>query len=126
MNSLPIFRGRRRQHGYGIGGLFSSLFRSAIPLLKKGAVAVGKEALKTGAHVMNDVIQGRNGGEALRERSLDSVKKLGKKAVHKVIKPKTSHPVIIPAEAVIASTRKRKKQSRSSKRKKAKHSDIFG
>ena len=40
------YRGVRFQRGYGIGGIFKSLARYAIPLFKQGAKVVGKRALQ--------------------------------------------------------------------------------
>jgi hypothetical protein len=48
------------QHGYGISGIFKSLARYAIPILKKTAKAVGRRALKVGAQVAQDVADGEN------------------------------------------------------------------
>ena len=48
------------QRGYGLGGLLKGLFRAAVPLLKQGAKVVGRTALKTGAQVAGDVLQGQN------------------------------------------------------------------
>ena len=45
------FRGARIQRGYGIGGIFKSLARIAIPLFKRGAKAVGKRALQAATEV---------------------------------------------------------------------------
>ena len=47
-HGLPGFQGSRFQRGHGLGSLFKGLFRLATPLLKKGAVELGKTALKTG------------------------------------------------------------------------------
>ena len=47
-HGLPGFQGSRFQRGYGLGSLFKGLIRMASPLLKKGAIALGKTALKTG------------------------------------------------------------------------------
>ena len=52
-------RGGRMQRGYGIGGMFKSLARIAIPLFKRGATAVGKRALKAATEVGQDVLEGK-------------------------------------------------------------------
>ena len=59
--NLPFFVGARVQRGHGLGNLFGSLLRSAMPLIKRGAVALGKRALTTGMRVAGDVTwqQGR-------------------------------------------------------------------
>ena len=48
------------QHGYGIGGIFKSLARYAIPIFKKTAKVVGRRALMAGAQVAQDVAGGEN------------------------------------------------------------------
>jgi hypothetical protein len=57
--NIAGYRGARFQRGYGIGGIFKSLARYAIPLFKKGAKVVGKRALQTATEVGQDVIQGK-------------------------------------------------------------------
>lgn len=79
------YKGRRRQRGYGLGSVFSSLFRRVAPLLKRGAMTLGKQALKTGVNVANDVLQGDNIGEAFKNRATASAKRLGRKALQKAI-----------------------------------------
>ncbi|MED5363038.1 MAG: hypothetical protein VX790_02535, partial [Bacteroidota bacterium] len=58
--NLPAFHGVRVQRGYGLGGLLKGLFRAAVPLFKQGAKTVGRTALKTGAKVAKDVLQGQD------------------------------------------------------------------
>ena len=53
-------RGARIQRGYGIGGIFKSLARIAIPLFKSGAKAIGKRALQAATEVGQDVLEGKN------------------------------------------------------------------
>jgi hypothetical protein len=54
------FLGVRMQRGYGIGGIFKSLARYAIPLFKQGAKVVGKRALQAATEVGQDILQGKN------------------------------------------------------------------
>jgi hypothetical protein len=56
----PVLAGRRYQRGHGLGSIFGGLFKAAMPLLKKGAKTIGREALKTGLNIVGDVVQGRN------------------------------------------------------------------
>jgi hypothetical protein len=46
----------RMQRGNGIGYFFGGLLRFVKPILYSGAKAVGKEALKTGAHIITDIL----------------------------------------------------------------------
>jgi hypothetical protein len=48
----PVFAGRRYQRGHGLGSIFGGLFKAAMPLLKKGAKTLEREALKTGSLVL--------------------------------------------------------------------------
>ena len=58
--ALPYFTGARVQRGHGFGSLFSGLLRSVAPLIRRGAVALGKRALTTGAQIASDVVAGQN------------------------------------------------------------------
>ena len=83
---LPAFHGVRVQRGYGLGRLLKGLFRAAVPLLKQGARAVGRTALKTGARVANDMLQGQNLKSSLKTRGLQARQELQNKAKKKVAK----------------------------------------
>ena len=47
-HGLSEFQGTRFQRGHRLGGMFKGLWHLATPLLKKGAVKLGKTALRTG------------------------------------------------------------------------------
>lgn len=116
-NGLPCYRGAVLQRGYGIGGFFAKLFRSAMPFLISGAKAVGKEALRTGTMVANDVLSGENFKSSLKTRAKETGKKLARKAIDK-------------ADEMIGRgklKRKRKAANRliSSKARKVQGRDIF-
>jgi len=72
---MKVYRGGRRQRGYGIGGLFSSFFRKASPFLKNSALSAGRNALNLANNVIEDVERGGN--------VLKSLKKHGEKAAMK-------------------------------------------
>ena len=58
--ALPYFVGARYQRSHGLGNLFGGLLRSAMPLIKRGAVALGREPLKTGVRIADDVLSGQS------------------------------------------------------------------
>ena len=64
----PVFVGSRIQRGHGIGSIFSGLFKAAAPLLKRGAKAIGKQALSTGMELASDLIEGKNFKTAAKSR----------------------------------------------------------
>lgn len=57
---MNVFHGQQIQKGYGLGGIFTSLAKSALPLLKKGAMALGKTALQTGVKLAQDRLAGKD------------------------------------------------------------------
>ena len=80
-----VYVGSRYQRGHGFGGFLGGLLRSVLPYLKSGARFVGKEALKTGIIVIEDIEnKGVGFNEALKERSKESIKNLKRKAVEKM------------------------------------------
>ena len=81
---IPVFEGARYQRGYGLGSIFGSLFKSAIPLLKSGAKSLGKEALKTGVAIGQDVLSGENIKTASKRRVRQSAKKVAQNSLRKL------------------------------------------
>jgi len=55
-----FYAGSSYQKGYGIGSWLGGLFRSVLPILRSGAIAVGKEAARAASHVLADVAAGDN------------------------------------------------------------------
>ena len=81
---IPYFAGPAYQRGHGIGSLFRGLFRFAMPLLKQGAKAVGRQALQTGIEVAGDMLENRPIKESLRTRVREAGSSLRTKAENKV------------------------------------------
>lgn len=77
--------GAQFQRGRGIGSFLGGLFRAAVPLLKRGGLAIGKELLNSGARVLGDIGDGIGSKEALRNRMGEAVGTLKTKATNKVI-----------------------------------------
>ncbi|GFV97017.1 uncharacterized protein F54H12.2 [Trichonephila clavipes] len=63
-------------YGYGIGGWFKRLFRTALPFLTRGAKSVGKEVLKTGTQIVNNLLEGQNLEDAAKHRTKETGKKI--------------------------------------------------
>ena len=111
------------QRGYGIGSVLSGMLRAAVPFLRRGAQALGKQALRTGLDVGRDVLSGRKLKDSARQRTLQTVRNVvenagrrpaqknrpktnsqKKKKKKKGIKRKT------PSKSVISSRAKRAKR----------------
>ena len=87
-SDYPVFRGYGNQRGHGLGGIFKTLFRfirpifetHVLPLAKKGALALGSEAVKTVTNIANDAINGKNVKESVKGHFHDAVKSLSDQA----------------------------------------------
>ena len=64
--------GTQYQRGHGLGSLFGGLLRSAMPLIKRGAVPLGKGALKTGVRRADGVMS----GQSIKKRPNDASRML--------------------------------------------------
>ena len=107
--ALPYFAGAQYQRGHGLGSLFGSLLRSAMPLIKRGAVALGKGALKTGVRIAGDVLSGQNIKTAAKRRVTDAVLNPGKRIKRSA------------AKVTVTAVKRRRKKRTSTKRE----ADIF-
>ena len=56
-HGLPVYTGVRIQRGHGLGSIFGSLFRRAVPLLKKGARSLALKGVKAGARAAVAALQ---------------------------------------------------------------------
>ena len=71
---VPVFRLQRMQRGSGFGGIFKSLLKVAMPMVKKGLLHVGKTALTAGAKALQDVSENKaTPTQALKTRALEAV-----------------------------------------------------
>lgn len=75
-SGLPAFTGVQYQRGHGLGNMLRSLTRLAVPLLKKGAKLVGKQALRTGIDIARDAAEGQNVKRAAKRRMSQGLKEL--------------------------------------------------
>ena len=102
-HGMPYFAGARVQQGYGLGNLFSSIAKSVLPLVKKGAKTLGKQVLQSGVDFASDVLQGKN----VKQAAIDQAKAAGTNLLQ-------------------AAQRKQKAAPRKvQKKKRKKHHDIF-
>ena len=64
---MATFTGPRYQCGHGLGNILRSLTKFALPFLKKGAKAVGKQAMKTGMNIAQEAILEQNIKKAAKQ-----------------------------------------------------------
>ena len=129
-NGMPVFSGSPwqagygHQMGYGLGGLFRSVARAVMPMVKSGAKALGNIALKSGADFVGDVLAGKNVKEAAKARTVEAANVSKRKAINK-LKSQTGS-----GKRAKGTAKKRKASpttARSNQTKKRKTAqDIFG
>lgn len=90
-SGMPFFAGPTVQHGHGLGGIFSSIFRAVTPLLKTAAPVakaaaktVANEAARTGVEILSDVAQGADIRQAAKSRSRKAVNRMVSKGAAKL------------------------------------------
>ena len=97
------FSGAAFQRGYGLGNIFASLGKAILPLVKSGAKAIGKQALKSGVAFASDVLAGKN----VKQAALERTKQAGSTFLRQATAPK------------------KLKAPRVQKKKRKKYNDIF-
>ncbi len=120
--AIPYFVGARHQRGHGLGSLFGSLLRSVMPLVKRGAVALGKRALSTGAHIADDVLSGQNIRTAAKRRVTTAGRDMMSDLLTPGVRPRKRIRRTPPAKRVSTPARRRRKQQKPKVRREP---DIF-
>lgn len=124
-----IYRGAPYQKGHGIGSFLGGLFRSVLPLLKSGARAVGKETLKTGVNILEDIANDQSLKEAFRNRVNEASKNLTRKALDKLSlmegKGLYKRKRMIKEQSVPSVKRQRSKGRANKRKKLVENTDIF-
>src|SRR6188768_1468366 len=72
-SGMSVFQGYQGQRGHGLGSMLSGLFRSAVPMLKRGLATFGKHALKTGLEIASDVADGSSFKDSAKARILPTI-----------------------------------------------------
>ena len=118
--ALPCFAGAQYQRGHGLGSLFGGLLRSAMPLIKRGAVALGKGALKTGVRIADDVMSGQSIKKAPKRRVADAGRSMMYRLFTPGVRPRKSIKHAPAKKGVTSATRRGKRQT-----PKKREADIF-
>ena len=58
-----------------MGSILSGLFRSALPMIRRGLGTFGKHALKTGLEIANDVVAGDTLKDSAKRRVPEGIKR---------------------------------------------------
>lgn len=65
--SIPIYSGEKYQAGYGLGSIFGSILKAALPVVKQGVKSLGKTALQTGVNIAKDKLSGKSFQDSLSD-----------------------------------------------------------
>ena len=85
---ISIFCGKTIQHGSGLGSVFSKIYKGIAPVLKQVAKSGGKELLKVGNNIVNDVVNGKSFTKSTKHNLSEGGKRLLKSLSTKVVKRK--------------------------------------
>ena len=86
MKEYPVYKGLSRQYGYGLGSIFKSAMRTAIPILKPIAKAGLKSVREQGLEAIKDIASGQNVKQVLKRRGTSAAKSTLKLLVRKTYK----------------------------------------
>ena len=75
-----FYAGVKHQRGYGLGGIFSKIGRFVIPLLKPVAKSIGRQVLRSGTLVADDILKGESPAAAFKKNLKRDAKELFRKA----------------------------------------------
>lgn len=118
---IAPFQGSKYQAGHGgLGSIFSSLFKVAVPMVKKLAAPIGKTLLRTGVRIAKDKMAGKTMKDALSS----NLKRAGSDMLQ------TSINTIVDNQGQPPNKRKRRRTKRVIKTKtrrgkRSKTKDIF-
>ena len=119
--ALPYFAGARVQRGHGFGSLFGGLLRSVAPLIKRGALALGNRALKTGAQIAGDVLSGENIRTAAKRRT----KTAGRDLLQSLLATPSPPGKRVKRAAPQRGSKQRRPVKRAARRRRIAEADVF-
>ena len=123
---MPVFSGRRRQCGHGIGNVLGSLLRRVVgfvgsrglDFIKQNRQAAVKNIIRTGLDIAKDVTGGKKVKEALRTRIPQGIKQTASELQFQLGAQK-------PREQQQQQQQRKRKRRPVLKQKKKKKKDIF-
>ena len=135
-HGMSVFRGSpwqigHGQVGFGLGGLFRSVARAVMPMIKRGANALGNIALNSGANFVGDVLAGKNAKEAAKARIREAADVAKEEAIQRANTYAQTGNGKRGAKKVGNTGKKRKAsqpagRNKQTKKRKTSPQDIFG
>lgn len=71
MYRLPAFKGVARERRYAIYSIFKRFKKTFAPVVKKNLLNLGKQALKSGVQVLDDVSRGEDVKAAIKRLTVE-------------------------------------------------------
>ena len=109
--ALPYFAGAPYKQGHGLSNLFGGLLRSVMPLIRRGAMNLGKGALKTGVRIADDVLSGQSIKRAAKRRVTDTGKTMLRDLLIPGVRPRKLIKHTSAKKGGTTATRQRKRQT---------------
>ena len=122
-----FYHGSIYQRGHGIGSFLGGLFRKALPILTSGLKAVGKEALRSGVQVLDDVAgQNKDFKDSLKMRlgeSANNLKQQARKRINHLMEG-DGYKVLVQKRLHQSQPARRRRRTLKRKKKKTKKNAI--
>ena len=87
---ISVFQGKTIQHGSGLGGVFSKVFKGIAPVLKQAAKTAGKQLLTTGGQIAQDIINGQRFSQSAKKNLSKGGNRLLAELSKSMLTPKVS------------------------------------
>ncbi len=81
--NIPVYYGTPNQYGRGLGNILGSLFRFAVPLIKKGAKFMAPSVARMAGNVTQDILRGKNVGATIKRRGKETAKRIGSRVIRR-------------------------------------------
>lgn len=134
---IPVYRGRSKQYGYGIGGVLKKITKQTIPLLEpigKNLINTLKsEGLSEGIGAITDIVsKGLNPKQVIKSRGLNTIKKISRKllsdiddSINKSINKPKNRSIKSPKSKKKNHLKNKIRRSKTHKNKVTRNLDIF-
>ena len=74
--AFPVYRGLPYQRGAGLGSIFRGILCFVLPFAKSAGKSIGREALRSGADLATDLLEGHSLEESVKQRAKEGVKRV--------------------------------------------------
>jgi hypothetical protein len=124
--TMPHFAGYAHQRGAGLGSVFKTLWRFAMPFAKSAGKAIGRQALKSGADIAQDVLRGEEVKSVVKKRVKQGASALTKKGSKRLMRKLQTGEGLGKRPKGANRTRGLYKTKKTSAKRTKKRIDIFG